>query len=139
MHCISDYDVKILMALGESLKGSKKFTDWFVANGYPELAAFSAAVHSDTDALAWLLKSNHPELAVLSNAIDDEPHALQWLQKNNAQLMFFFARACRKDDNAVKWFVQRDAKVLIILISIIQEIIQKQIDDSGDVYKFRRS
>ncbi len=140
MVCISEYDVKLLLALTESLKGNRKFTDWFIANGYPELAAFSAAVHSNEEALNWLItKSKHPELGVLSNAIDNEPNALNWLQKNNAYLMFQFAKACRKEDDAVKWFVSRDLKPLIILIKTIQEIIQKQIDDSGDVFKFRRS
>lgn len=140
MVCISEYDVKILLALSESLKGNKKFADWFIANGYPELAAFSAAVHSDEEALKWLLtKSKHPELGILSNAIDDEPNALEWLKRHNATLMFLFARACRKDDFAVKWFAERDLKPLILLIKVIQEIIQKQIDDSADVYKFRRS
>ncbi len=140
MFCISQYDVKLLLALAEAMKGNKKFADWFVANGHPELAAFTAAVHSDEAALKWLLSmSGHPELAVLSNAIDDEPNALMWLQKHNAKLMYQFARACRKDDLAVKWFVEKDLKPLIILIKVIQEVIQKQIDDSGDVYKFRRS
>ncbi len=140
MVCISEYDVKILLALAEALKGNKKFLDWFVANGYPELAAFTAAVHSDEGALKWLLsKSKHPELGILSNAIDDEPNALEWLKRHNANLMFLFARACRKDDASVRWFAQRDLKALIMLIKVIQEIIQKQIDDSGDVYKFRRS
>lgn len=140
MKCISEYEAKILIALGESLKGKRKFTDWFVANGYPELAAFSAAVNSDEDALQWLLtKSKHPELGVLSNAIDNEPNALEWLQRYNARLMYLFAKACRKDDEAIRWFVSQDLKPLTLLIRIIQEIIQKQIDDAVDVHKFRRS
>jgi hypothetical protein len=140
MKCISDYDVKLLVALGEALKGDRKFADWFVANGYPELAAFSAAVNSDEEALKWLItKSNHPELGVLSNAIDNEPNALAWLQRYNAELMFHFAKACRKKDEDIRWFVARDLKALILLIKIIQDIIQKQIDDAVDVHKFRRS
>jgi hypothetical protein len=140
MNCISDYDVKLLVALGESLKGNRKFSDWFVANGYPELSAFSAAVNSDENALQWLLtKSNHPELGVLSNAIDDEPNALSWLLTKQAELMFHFAKACRKEEMSIKWFVVRDQKAMLILIRIIQQIIQKQIDDAVDVHKFRRS
>ncbi|MEI6348504.1 MAG: hypothetical protein WCP69_11210 [Bacteroidota bacterium] len=140
MNCISNYDVKILMALSEALKGKRKFADWFVANGYPELAAFSAAVNSNEEALHWLIsKSKHPELGVLSNAIDDEQNALMWLRRYNAELMFMFAKACRKDDKAVMWFVSRDLKALILLIKTIQEIIQKQIDDAADVHKIRRS
>lgn len=140
MNCISDYDVKLIVALGESLKGNRTFSDWFVSNGYPELSAFSAAVNSDEKALNWLLtKSKHPELGVLSNAIDDEPNALNWLQRHQAELMFHFAKACRKEELSIKWFVQRDLKALLLLIRIIQQIIQKQIDDSVDVHKFRRS
>jgi len=140
MKCISEYDPKLLIALGESLKGNRKFADWFVSNGYPELAAFSAAVNSDEEALKWLLsKSDHPELGVLSNAIDNEPNALEWMQRHNATLMYLFAKACRKDDAAIRWFASQDLKVMILLIRIIQEIIQKQIDDAVDVHKFRRS
>ena len=51
MHCLTDYDVKILVAFNESLKGKRKFTNLFINNGYPELAALSSAIHSDTDAL----------------------------------------------------------------------------------------
>ena len=140
MKCISEYEPKLLIALGESLKGNRKFADWFVANGYPELAAFSAAVNSDEEALKWLLtKSQHPELGVLSNAIDNEPNALEWMQRHNATLMYLFAKACRKNDDAIRWFASQDLKVMILLIRIIQEIIQKQIDDAVDVHKFRRS
>jgi hypothetical protein len=140
MNCISDYEVKLLLALNESLKGNRKFTDWFMENGYPELAAFSAAVHSSEEALMWLLtKSKHPELGVLSNAIDDEPNALKWLRSNNRELMYRFAKACRKDDDSVKWFVDRDLKPLLYLFKTIQQIIQKQIDDAADVYKIRLS
>jgi hypothetical protein len=49
-------------------------------NGFPELAALSAAIHSDTDALDWLLNNGYPEFAVLSNAIDNEPIAIAWLR-----------------------------------------------------------
>ena len=87
MHCISDYDVKVLMALNESLKGDSKFTDFLMNNGFPELAAFSAAVHSNTDALHWLLNNGYPEFAILSNAIDGEDNAVQWLEKYKCHLM----------------------------------------------------
>ncbi len=139
MNCLSDYDNKILIALGESLKGNKKFSDWFIENGYPELAAFSAAINSDIEAVIWLLKSNNPELGVLSNAIDNEYNALMWLYRYKYELLLNFAKACRKDDVSIRWFVNRNDRIMIHLIRIIQEIIQKQIDDSADVHKFRRS
>ena len=49
------YDIKILMALLQSLKGDKKFFKYLLNNGYPELAAWSNVVRGDEQALHWLL------------------------------------------------------------------------------------
>ena len=75
LHSLADYEPKILLAFGESLKGDRKFTDFLMTNQFQELAALSGAINSDTDALNWLLQSDFPEFGVLSNAIDGEDNA----------------------------------------------------------------
>ena len=139
MHCLTDYDVKLLVALDESLKGKRIFTDIFMENGYPELAALSAAIHSDTDALQWLLDNGYPEFAVLSNAIDGEEHAVLWLIEHRLDFLSVFAAACRQDDEAIKWFAERELLVFISLIRTIHDILRFQSWDSSDIHKRRRS
>jgi hypothetical protein len=136
-HCLTDYDPKILLALGESLKGDIKFTDFLFQNGYPELAAFSAAVHSNTDALHWLLKSNYPEFGVLSNAIDGEENAIIWLQKNELDFLSIFAAACRKDDLAIRWFVENKLDIFLMMIRTIHNELLHQSWDSSDIHRRR--
>jgi len=127
------------MALNESLKGDSKFTDFLMNNGFPELAAFSAAVHSNTDALHWLLNNGFPEFAILSNAIDGEDNAVQWLEKYKCHLMSIFAAACRKEDEAIKWFVDQKLDVFIFLIRTIQQQLLYQSWDASDPHRFRRT
>lgn len=138
LHCLSDYDVKILLAFLEGLKGDKKFLDWLIANNFVELAALANAINADTDALDWLLKqSSYPEFGVLSNAIDGEDNALAWLQKYHCDFMLRFALACQKNDEAIRWFAENDLKVFIMIIQRIHEILLFQSWDSSDVHRRR--
>lgn len=139
MPCLSDYDVKLLVALNESLKGKRVFTDFFMNNGFPELAALSAAIHSDTDALQWLLNNGFPEFAILSNAIDGESHAVEWLIEHRLDFLSVFAAACRQDDAAIKWFADNNLFAFIMLIQTIHDILRFQSWDASDIHKMRRS
>ena len=139
MNCLTDYDVKLLVILDESLKGKRKFTHLFMQGCYPELAALSAAIHSDTEALEWLLNNGYPEFAILSNAIDGEDCAIEWLEKNNCYFLSVFAAACRQDDEAIRWFAQQNLLVFISLIRTIHDVLKFQSWDSSDIHKFRRS
>jgi hypothetical protein len=139
MHCLTDYEVRLLLGLNESLKGNRKFTDIFIAGGFPELAALSAAIHSDTDALQWLLDNGFPEFAVLSNAIDGEGYAIAWLKKYNLDFLSRFAAACRQEDKAIKWFADKNLLVFIMLIRTIHDVLRYQSWDASDIHKRRRS
>lgn len=139
LHCLTDYDPKILMAFGESLKGKKRFTDFFIQNGYPELAALSASIHSDEAALKWLLNNGYPEFAILSNAIDNEQNAIEWLNKNHCYFLNVFAAACRRDDDAIKWLADHQMDMFLYLVRIIHDILMFQSWDSSDIHKRRRS
>lgn len=138
LHCLTDYEPKVLLAFGESLKGKRKFTDFLLHNGFPELSALSAAIHSDTEALDWLLHNGYPEFAVLSDAIDDEEGAILWLKHYKYDFLSTFAAACRKEDDAIKWFVDNDLRIFILLIRTIHDILLFQSWDSSDIHKMRR-
>lgn len=140
LHSLLDYEPKILLAFGESLKGDRKFTNFLMANGFPELAALSSAILSDTEALDWLIKkSNYPEFGVLSNAIDGEDNAIAWLERYHCDFLSRFAAACRKDDEAIKWFVDNHLDIFILMIRTIHDILLHQSWDSSDVHRMRRS
>lgn len=139
MHCLSDYDVKLLLALNECLKGKDQFTDFLMDNGFPELAALAGAIHSQTDALDWLLTHGYPEFAILSNAIDGEEVAIAWLKRYNCVLLSQFAAACRQELPAIKWFADQHLDVFVFLIQTIHDILKFQSWDSSDPHKIRRS
>lgn len=139
LHCLSDYEPRLLLAFGESLKGNKKISDFLLHNGFPELTALSSAIHSDTDALNWLLNNGYPEFAVLSNAIDNEEHAIAWLERYHCKFLSLFAAACRKEDDAIKYFVDNKLDIYVMLIRIIHDILLYQSWDASDVHKIRRS
>ena len=136
-HCLTHYDPKILLALSESLKGDDKFIDFLFQNGYPELAAFSAAVHSNTSALNWLLQSNYPEFGVLSNAIDNEQYAIQWLIDNQLHFLSIFAAACRKDEQAIRWLVENKFDIFLMMVRTIHDELLHQSWDSSDIHRRR--
>ena len=139
MHCLTDYDTKLLLAFYMSLKGDKQFSEFLMQNGFPELEALAQGIHSTVAAMQWLLENGYPEFAVLSNAIDDEPEAIEWLQKYHCDFMLMFAAACRKNVAAMKWFAERDLKLFVLIINEIQQILLHQSWDSSDIHKFRRS
>lgn len=138
LHCLTDYDTKLLLAFLEGLKGDKKFLDFLIANNFAELAALANAINSDTDALDWLLKqSNYPEFGVLSNAIDGEENAIAWLKKYKCDFLLKFALACQKDDEAIRWFAENDLKLFIMIIQRIHDILLFQSWDSSDIHRRR--
>lgn len=139
LHSLLDYEPKVLLAWGESLKGDRKFTDFLMLNGFPELAALTGAIHSDTDALKWLFDNGYPEFGVLSDAIDDEDEAIAWLEKYHCDFLSKFAAACRKEDEAIKWFVDNKLDIFILFIRTIHDILLFQSWDSSDVHRRRRS
>ena len=138
-HCLTDYDIKLLLGFNESLKGNRQFDKIFIDSGFPELAALSAAIHSDTDALYWLLNNGFPEFGILSNAIDGEDNAIAWLERYRLDFLSKFAAACRQDVDALKWFADNDLKVFLMIITTIQDILKFQSWDASDWHKLRRS
>ncbi len=134
MHSLLDYDAKILLAWNESLKGDRRFTDFLLHNGFPELAALSRAILSDVDALKWLMDNGYPEYA-----IDDEDEAIAWLEKYHCDFLSKFAAACRRDDDAIKWFVDNELHGFVPIIQTIHNELLHQSWDSSDIHRRRMS
>lgn len=123
---LEKYDIKILLALVQSIAGRKDFFHWLMDNGYPELAAFSNAIRGDTDAMKWLFKYNYEWLAILSNAIDGEDKARQWIGKATHQCNLMFALACREDVDAIKWLRDNDLNVFLIMAKEVATVLETQ-------------
>jgi hypothetical protein len=131
------YDVKILLALLESLKGSKKFFHFLMDNGYVELAAWSNAVRGDVNALHWLFDNGYGNLGVLSNAIDGEKKAVMWTLNSKDEFMINFSAACRKDKDSIDWLRKNDLQIFILMVKEIQEILEVQVKDQMFWYKWK--
>jgi hypothetical protein len=140
MLLFQDYDIKLLLAFGEAVRGKKEFSDLLLEHGYPELAALTNAIHSDQNALHWLLQSpRYAHLGVLSNAIDGEDDAYKWLNKNQMHFYIVFADACRKKEKALKWLGDQNLKVFLRLAQIINGELEQQRKDLYNPHKiFRR-
>lgn len=136
-HCLTDYDVKVLMGFNMCLQKKKNFMELYM-KAFPELAALAASVNSDTEAFDWLLANGYPEFAALSDSIDDEDEATEWLERFHYDFLSLFAAACRQDKAALQWFRERDLKMYLLLIDTIQRILLQQSLDASNVHKLRR-
>ena len=116
------YPPKILIAFGETIGGGKDILEWFLKNGYPELAAFSYAVQGSDEAVDWLLKNGFPELAALDSAIDEDVQAYEWLKRNNLSFHIVFADAVHGKGEAIEWFLRHDLRAMLNITQKIRQI-----------------
>lgn len=128
------YPVKILLALIESLKGSRNFFDWLLKNGYPELAAFSNAVRGDREAQHWLVANNAGWLAVLSEAIDGDEKARLWIAGHCHEVNLRFALACRKDEGAIRWLGERNLQIFLMMAKEVAVVLDTQAAENAGPY-----
>jgi hypothetical protein len=126
------YPPKILVAFGETIGGGKDIIDWFLKNGYPELAAFSYSVQGSDEAVDWLLKNGFPELAALDSAIDDDQKAYEWLQRNHYEFHIVFADAVHGKGEAIECFLRHE---LGVLLNITQKIRKLRDSHTFDYHK----
>lgn len=128
------YDIKILLALVECIKGSKDFFHWFMDNGYPELAAFSNAVRGDRKAQEFLGRIGQGWLSILSEAIDGDEKARLWVSNNMHEVNLMFALACRQDEAAVEWLQQRDLQIFLRLAHEVAVVLDVQAAENAGPY-----
>ena len=138
MHCLTDYEVKVLVGFNFCLQRKGDFMQIYL-KAFPELAALAASINSDTEAFEWLLKNGYPEFAALSDSIDDEDEATEWLKRYHCDFLSVFAAACRKEETAMQWFAERELKLYLMLIETIQRILLQQALDASNVHKIRRT
>lgn len=130
------YNVKELLALQQSIAGSKEFFE-FLLQAHPELAAFSNFLQEDGDAEDWLVKNGFAWLGLMSHAIDGDPRARAWVLKNLHQANFMFCLACRKDDKALSWLRFMKLDILLRLANEVADLRNKQELDASFPYKMR--
>jgi len=129
------YPVRVLLALQQSIAGSKEFFQWLATAGYPELAAFSNFLQDDVEAEQWLVQHNYHWLGLLSHAIDGDARARQWVGSHLHQGNLMFALACRNDDKAISWLRFMHLDILNNLAQEVRELRNKQELDRSFPYK----
>ena len=131
------YDVKVLLALKESIEGKDAFFRWLVEGGYPELAAFSNFLHDDEEAERFLVKTGNGWLGLLSHAIDGDARARAWVQTNLHQANMMFVLACRGDEKAISWLRFMQLDVLVLLSEGVAFLRKHQELDRAYPYKMK--
>ena len=137
MTSLTHYDIKILLALVKSLHGEKRFFNFLLKNGYPELAAWSNAVRGDEDALHWLFNNGFDILGVLSNAIDNEKRAVQWVLQSKDPFLIHFSAACRQEKSGSRWLKDNNLDVFVIMADEIVVVLNTQIKDKMFWYRWK--
>ena len=99
-----------------------KIIDWFLENGYPELAALSHAIQGSDKAVEWLLKNKFPHFAALDAAIDNDKKAYEWLKKHKYNFLIVFADACHEKPEAIAWLNKKDLKIFVIIAERIKRL-----------------
>ncbi|MDR1739567.1 MAG: hypothetical protein LBR45_02275 [Bacteroidales bacterium] len=125
---IDEYPREVYIAFVKALEGKRNNFDKLIADGYPEWAAFAAALQGDDEATMFLLtKSALPVLGVLANGMNDEPAAMSWLKKNSNRMYYAFCQATKKDDEAKEWLASHDYLIFVMLAEKINEMMKIRI------------
>ncbi len=135
MQSFLHYDIKVLLALLESVKGHKKFFKFLAHNGYPELAAWSNVIWGDVQALHWLFDNGYPALAIMTIAIDGHTKAQKWILDTKDDFLINFTAACRKDNEAMDWLKEHDLQIFVYLAIAVQQATDIVVKDSMFPYR----
>ena len=130
------YDIKILLAWGESISGNKKITDFLMKN-IPELGLFYYALRNEVRAQKWLMDHKHPHLMALINGIEGNKEALAWLKKHDFELLHQMALAADGDTEAYKRLAQGEYKIFAMLakkMEVFKDSIEERNNDPH-IYK----
>jgi hypothetical protein len=122
------YDVKVLLAWGESISGNKKITEFLMKNGYPELGLFHFALRNEERSRDWLMENKFPHLMALINAIEGNKDARTWLEANEFHLLLDMALSADGDDDAYERLTKANMKVFAVLSKKMQ-VVKDEIED----------
>lgn len=131
------YEVRVLLALKESIAGKEAFFRWLATAGYPELAAFSNMLQDDVEAEHWLVRNGFHWLGLVSHAIDGDDKSRRWVKSKLHESNLMFCLACRRDDKAVSWLRFMHLDVLDLLAEEVASLRDKQELDQAFPYKMR--
>lgn len=135
MQELAQYDVKILVALGEAIDRNFKIHQWLLQNGYPELAALASSLQADVEAFKWLMQNGHPHFAAFSNAIDEDSRAYEWLAKNHYRLLAIMVDAAYLKPEALKYLKENKLDIFLRLALKIRKLKEDQQRDYDFYYK----
>lgn len=124
------YPAKIWLAFGETFEGNQKIIDWFIKNGYPEVAALSHAMRGSDEAFSWLMGNGFLHLAALDSAVTSEdPKAYEWLRANKHLFLIVFADACKGQPAAIAWFRKHQMDAFLMIAGKIKKFCDNQTFD----------
>jgi hypothetical protein len=134
-----NYDIKILLAWGESISGNMKITEWLTKNGFPELGLFFYALRNEERSRTWLMENKFPHLLALINGIEGNERALEWLKKHDYQLLHEMALIGDGDDGAFERLAKNNRRVFALLAKKM-ELVKDEIEENKkDFHKFNSS
>jgi hypothetical protein len=131
----SNYDPKIVLALGEAINRNFEIHQWLLQNGYPELAALASSLQADVQAFQWLLKNGYPQFAAFSNAIDEDTGAYEWLAKNNFRLLAILVDAAYLKPEALRFLKEQKLEIFLRLALKIRKMKEEQHREYDFYYK----
>ena len=133
------YDIKILLAWGESITGNMKITEWLTKNGYPELGLFYYALRNEDRSRQWLLDNRFPHLLALISGIEGDKKALEWLTKHGYHLLHEMALVGDGDEAAFENLAKNNYKVFALLAKKM-ELVKDEIESNKkDFHKYNSS
>jgi hypothetical protein len=134
-----NYDVKILLAWGESISGNKKIIEWLMKNGYSELGLFHFALRNEDRSRQWLLDNKFPHLMALINGIEGNKKALEWLKVHGFETLFKMALIGDGHEDVYEDLQQSELKLFAILAKKMQIVKDEIEEQNNDIHRISNS
>jgi len=133
------YDVKVLLAWGESISGNKKITEFLMKNGFPELGLFHYALRNEERSRDWLMENKFPHLLALISATEGSKDARKWLAQQGFDLLLDMALSADGDEDAYARLLGADMKVFAVISKKIESIKDEIEERKLDPHKYSSS
>lgn len=134
-----NYDVKILLAWGESISGNKKITEFLMKNGFPELGLFHFALRNEERSRDWLRENKFPHLLAMISAIEGNKDARAWLKQHGFDLLLDMALSADGDEEAHHKLKEAGMDIFAILSKKMESVKDEIEDRKYDYHKFSSS
>lgn len=134
-----NYDIKILLAWGESISENEKITQWLLNNGYRELGLFRYALRNKDRSREWLFTNGFQHLMALINGIEGREDALKWLLKHDYTILHEMALVGDGDNEAFNRLIAADLKVFAMLAKKMEFIKDRIEENKSDFHRYSSS